>query len=462
MKKINSDSDDFQNINMIYAPNEQTNNTSNNSNYNGNNPQNDYIIFNSPNIPSQNEVQNLNRFSIIKNSVVLQPINSISLFNVLKDVGASIYYNFNKNPKFNEEKAALPIQIFNTNISSKFKEKSELISAFNTVLYMTYRSSFPNLLLKNYLTEDVITSDNGWGCMIRSCQMMLSKGILERKMYKYKRMKNVEEVYYMIMLNLRKETLLLFYDNYVSLDKSISHPDYQYFYDQFSYLVKEDKTYQNILGVFPPFSIQTLCDVSKCAGNWTSDLKIIKAIIEINKQFMNEEDCYIYFENGMISEKKLFASFCKEKTQNSQNLNTLEYKGKLYTFVKGGLIFISLRLGLSNINIESIPTMRIFFCNMKNNIGFVGGRNGKAYYFIGFSEGKFMYLDPHFNQKAVDPEKDEGLSYYIKDVYLLDPSELSSQLTLGIVINNQTDLINFIKDVNEFSIIDNNFISITK
>ena len=96
MKKINSDSDDFQNINMIYAPNEQPNNTSNNSNYNGNNPQNDYIIFNSPNIPSQNEVQNLNRFSIIKNSVVLQPINSISLFNVLKDVGASIYYNFNK------------------------------------------------------------------------------------------------------------------------------------------------------------------------------------------------------------------------------------------------------------------------------------------------------------------------------------------------------------------------------
>ena len=73
-----------------------------------------------------------------------------------------------------------------------------------------------------------------------------------------------------------------------------------------------------------------------------------------------------------------------------------------------------------------------------------------------------MYLDPHFNQKAVDPEKDEGLSYYIKDVYLLEPSELSSQLTLGIVINNQTDLINFIKDVNEFSIIDNNFISITK
>lgn len=462
MKKINSDYDDFQNINLIYEPNEQSNNTSNNYNYNGNNPQNDFIIFNSPIIPPRNDNQKLNCFSIIKNSVVLRPINSISLLNVLKDVGASIYYNFNNNPKFDENKSELPIQIFNRTISSKWKEKSELISAFNTVLYMTYRSSFPNLLLKNYLTEDVITSDSGWGCMIRSCQMMLSKGIIERKMYKYKRAKSEEEVYYMIMLNLRKETLLLFYDNYVSVDKTISHPDYQHFYEQLPYLIKEDNNYKNVLGVFPPFSIQTLCDVSGCAGNWTSDLKIIKAIIEINKQFMNEEDCYIHFENGMISEKKLFASFCKEIIQDSQNLNTLEYKGRLYTFVKGGIIFISLRLGLSNINIESIPTMKIFFSNMKNNIGFVGGRNGKAYYFIGFSEGKFMYLDPHFNQKAVDPEKDEGLSYYIKDVYLLESTELSSQLTLGVVIHNQTDLINFINDVKEFSIIDQNFITMTK
>ena len=214
---------------------------------------------------------------------------------------------------------------------------------------MTYRSSFPDLLKKNYFTEDVITSDNGWGCMIRSCQMMLSKGIIERKIYKYKKENNVDEIYYMNLLQIRKETLFLFYDNYVSMEKTLGHPDYQNFYKQFETIAKQEQKYQNIIGVFPPYSIQTICDVMGCVGTWTSDIKVIKTILEINKLFFNNEDSYLYFCDGNISEKKLLSAFCKEEPmivssdseikykqfESFPESNYYIYKGKTYSFLKG-------------------------------------------------------------------------------------------------------------------------------
>ena len=74
-------------------------------------------------------------------------------------------------------------------------------------------------------------------------------------------------------------------------------------------------------------------------------------------------------------------------------------------------------------------------------------------YYIGItnhsdlSQAKLLYLDPHSKQRAVDPESDEGQSYCVKYIYVLDPKELSSQLTFGIVINDMTDLRHFIEDI---------------
>ena len=475
MQNNNSSNNEYQNINNFYDPNAEPPFINN---------QNGFIIesdfspknHNKSNSPNNKEKEKQNALTLIKNSVVIEPISRISLLGVFKDIGATLYYGFNTNPIFNEAQAAIPVVIFNHLIYNKFKLKSILISLYNTIFQMTYRSSFPDLLKKNYFTEDVITSDNGWGCMIRSCQMMLSKGIIERKIYKYKKENNVDEMYYMNLLQIRKETLFLFYDNYVSMEKTLGHPDYQNFYKQFETIAKQEQKYQNIIGVFPPYSIQTICDVMGCVGTWTSDIKVIKTILEINKLFFNNEDSYLYFCDGNISEKKLLSAFCKEEPmivssdseikykqfESFPESNYYIYKGKTYSFLKGGIIFISLRLGLSTVTEEYLGSVINLFSKIRNNIGFVGGRNGKAYYFIGVTDlpdlpemsdislvlkGKLLYLDPHLNQKAVDPETDEGQTYIVKYVYQLDPKELSSQFTFGVVINNQVDLTNFISDI---------------
>ena len=68
------------------------------------------------------------------------------------------------------------------------------------------------------------------------------------------------------------------YDNYISFHSILLHPDYKYFkykFDSFGY----NKKIESIIGVFPPFSIHTICDITESAGQWISDIRMIKAFI---------------------------------------------------------------------------------------------------------------------------------------------------------------------------------------
>ena len=393
---------------------------------------------------SNNQLNSQKKKTIIQNAIVTKTIYSGSLLSYFKNVGASLYYYFNHNTLYNENQSYLPVVFFDNKLNDISKLKQSSIQIYNSILYITYRNSF------FALTQGSYTSDVGWGCMLRSCQMMLSKGIIERKKYKFKIANKSNDVYFMNLLKIRKETLQLMYDNYISFHSILLHPDYKYFKYKFDSL-GYNKRIESIIGVFPPFSIHTICDITESAGQWISDIKMIRAFIDINKEFLNEEDGLLYFVNGSINLKQLLNTFCTD----IPNLNPIfmNYKRKNYYHCKGGIIFISLRLGLNTINQENIKSFLSLFTKIRNNIGFVGGRNGKGYYFIGItnhsdlSQAKLLYLDPHSNQRAVDPESDEGQSYCVKYIYVLDPKELSSQLTFGIVINDMTDLRHFIEDI---------------
>ena len=118
-------------------------------------------------------------------------------------------------------------------------------------------------------------------------------------------------------------------------------------------------------------------------------------------------------------------------------INIFDYYGEKYKFVKSGLVFLSLRLGLRDLDEFYFDKIPLLFQRFHNNIGFVSGKKNKAFYFIGFNgDNKLIYADPHLNQKA---DIFDISSYEVKDLYLLNVKELSSSLTIGININNSTD-----------------------
>ena len=112
---------------------------------------------------------------------------------------------------------------------------------------------------------------------------------------------------------------------------------------------------------------------------------------------------------------------------------------KFYKFKKSGFIFISVRLGLNNIAEDYHNSIKNYF-KIPQNLGIIGGRNYSAHYFIGETENKLIYLDPHISQSSVPALKDlyiDGLnSYEMKYVYDLEIANMAPGFSMGFYFMN--------------------------
>ena len=402
-----------------------------------------------------NTQKNKSKYDILNLMVINKSNKCKTILPNLKSYFTSIYYNKNSSKNILDMKSFRnPCYIFDSN-KTEILGDLDINYSNNLFLYMSYRSGFENL---NNIGCGNFTSDCGWGCMMRCCQMMLSRGIIKRELFKlYNRKKNISKTDF---IKLKNEVLYLFNDKFILLKELKDNIFLSNIYEKY-------KINQNNYELIPPYSIYILCKLSNSAGIYTSDNKMIKCFIDINEQIFNNSYGIAYFENGTISKLKLLQIFCEKRdliNDNNQNntkinsiinikeediiknidqddplntINIFDYYGEEYKFSKGGLIFISLRLGLRDLDETYFEFIPLLFKKIHNNIGFVSGKKNRAFYFIGCNgDKKLIYVDPHLNQKV---NKHDISSYEIKDLYLLDIKELCSGLTLGIVINNSTD-----------------------
>lgn len=385
-------------------------------------------------------------FKLIKSMAVLKSSNNQTWKDNFKSLVSSLYYNgYGLSKKFDKESPTFPLFLFDTKLNDVIPYKiNRLLKSF---LYMSYRSGFINL--NNNGCGDY-TSDCGWGCMLRCSQMILSKGLIEKKIYQKESSVNND-----FMDSIRKEILCLFNDNYLNYKDIEKHPDFKNFWKLYKELVDTNPEYNSICEIIPPYSIHILCKLGKCAGEYSSDIKMIKLFSKINSDLFNDINI-ILFECGYISKKKLFTYFCEEYTQFDDNFfDTVTYNNIDYIFKKGGIVFISFRFGLYN-NIDSayIKVIPKLFEHFHNNLGFVSGKKDRAYYFIGIQNDKLIFADPHYNQQTTNNSDKDYESYFTENLYLLDFKDLSSELTIGIGIFNLNQFKQFLVDLDWF---DNNF-----
>ena len=310
-------------------------------------------------------------------------------------------------------------------------------------VYMSYRNGLFNT--KNLPgNKNDYTSDCGWGCMLRCCQMMLSNALIKLRINELKE-KNKE----INIKQIKQEIIYLFYDKFISIENI--HINEKLF-EIYRNILKRKVT---AIEIIPPYSIYILTLLGKCPNIFTSDFNMIKTIIKINKILFNESITMIHF-NGTVNKQTIFQNFC-EKCESSIDNDFLIYNKEKYKYKKNGIIFISLRLGLYKIEscfLEMIPKL---FINLHNNIGFVSGKKKRAFYFIGLNDKKLIFADPHFNQN-LETDENNFPSYSINELFLTSIKELSSELTVGVFISSKNDLEQFLKDLSWFKTINPDFI----
>ena len=241
---------------------------------------------------------------------------------------------------------------------------------------------------------------------------------------------------------------------------------------------KSDQKY-----ITSPFSIRNFMKVQKeinpngkKVGEWFSNYDTIKIITEINEQMnenndndfkiINFSEGAIYIEdliNSFFREEEIKTDFCGfenisystfEKSEiylNENNINhdlksdIYVFNKKKYKFADKFIIFVSVRHGLYALDEEVYEDILNFF-DIPSNIGLIGGKNSRAFYFIGKCSNNLLFLDPHYVQSTI-PLSAFGTdsiqeSFRPNDIYYMPINELSPSFTIGFAI----------KDINSFKI----------
>lgn len=371
-----------------------------------------------------------------------------------------------------------------------YKEQSiQLYDRLYNLIWFSYRTNFENYEINN---ENIIT-DAGWGCMIRTGQMIIAQAI--QKLFNVKNLEDFISKFIFLFLDNEIDSEYLCQIEDDNGKKSLSFNSFVKFGNEFIIHGFEEiiNKNPNLNKIYPPFSLKTILTipskVKKNPGEWFSNYDIIDKFYQINRfyhpfNYFSDKKVEIFnFSDAIIIEKiikKCFEececncisnSYVKISSQIYESFhefqvvsrkeednkchcfdNTIKIRDKNYKFKKMFIIFVSARHGLNQID-DSMKDKILNFFNYKNNIGFIGGKTSKAYYFIGNCEDNLIFLDPHHVQNAISINDifvgNGSSSYKPNDVFYMNINELSPSFTFGFAIKN---LYEFEEFINNFGI----------
>ena len=384
------------------------------------------------------------------------------------------------------------IQIFD----HKYTIHEKLMKRLKNIPWLSYRKDFDQIEENG----NIFTSDAGWGCMLRTSQMILAQGLC--KIYSINNLNDFINQYF-----------AYFYDNKIPMkfmcknnsnnenfSKSVEdkennlYDDFEIIDNQKDYFISfinltseiinglenmsERNKYKEYLT--PPYSIRNFIKVQKYvnkngkkAGEWFSNYDATRLIYIINKDMNKHKDCdfkvlnfnegIIYIEdiiNNCFEEENIIEantdfeilSLCNNETVEKIN-NNIENKiyifnDKKYILKNKFIMFVSVRHGLYSID-EGMTDEVLKIFDIPTNIGFIGGKRSRAFYFIGKSATNLIFLDPHYIQETISLKK-LGTNYatesYIpNDIYYMPINDLSPSFTIGFAIKDMKSFKNLMK-----------------
>ncbi|KAI9227794.1 MAG: hypothetical protein DHS80DRAFT_16610 [Piptocephalis tieghemiana] len=262
-------------------------------------------------------------------------------------------------------------------------------------IHCTYRTSFPPL------GEQELTSDVGWGCMMRTGQSLLAQALLLRHLGRGWRIGR--------SVNGRKKD------------------------------AEEDQLHRRILSWFvdtpeAPFSLHAIAQQGQEAhgkriGEWHGPNTLAMVLRDLAGRFP---------ECGLRIAVALGDTIYKDQVRQVATDSGAQDEWQPL------LLLVVVMLGVGTINPVYLPALRVSL-TFPQSVGVAGGRPDASLYFVGFEGEDMLYLDPHRSKPSFPPKSsvqgvmsdEEMVSYHGDEIRRISGAKLDPCALLGFYLEDE-------------------------
>ncbi|XP_039279999.1 cysteine protease ATG4B isoform X2 [Nilaparvata lugens] len=262
-------------------------------------------------------------------------------------------------------------------------------------LWFSYRKGFVPI------GDTGLTSDKGWGCMLRCGQMLIAQALL--------------------FLHLGRDW--------------VWSPG------------TRDRTYLKILRMFEdrrtaPYSIHQIAltgaSEGKEVGEWFGPNTVAQVLRKLSAyDEWSSLVIHVALDNTLVINE--IRESCSGSSSDSRGARS---RGGYW---KPLLLVIPLRLGISEINPVYVQGLKTCF-TFKQSLGVIGGKPNHALYFVGCVGNDVIFLDPHttqqigsINNKDEDSEKKLDCSYHCQQASRLHILNMDPSVAVSFFCRNETE-----------------------
>ncbi|CAG8664043.1 9210_t:CDS:2, partial [Paraglomus brasilianum] len=275
----------------------------------------------------------------------------------------------------------------------------EFVSDFTSRIWCTYRHSYAPIKPTNF------TTDQGWGCMLRTTQSLLANALLVQNLGRdWRRVRKGENTW-----DVYARVLTWFIDDMSSRC---------------------------------PFSVHRIAllgkQLGKNIGEWFGPSTASQALKALVENFSDANMSVYVATEGVVYKNEVYKEALRNSEENFRSV----------------LILVAIRLGISSLNpvyYEGVKACLRF----PESVGIAGGKPSSSYYFIGVEGDDLFYLDPHYSRPAIelknieDYTEEELATFHCDTLRKIPISQLDPSMLLGFYCRTIEDFGNFCERINE-------------
>ncbi|XP_056265979.1 cysteine protease atg4da [Pseudoliparis swirei] len=382
--------------------------------------------------------------------VTVEPDEMDKLKAKLMSAWNNVKYGWTVKSKTSFNKISPVTVLGNSYLLNSEDEVERFRGAFVSRIWLTYRREFPQL------DGSTWTTDCGWGCMLRSGQMLLAQGLLVHLMprgWAWPDAQQLTEVDFEVFRPRSPARAGGVPIPSFGSPRESNTPEKSLTSDQAPKCSqrkrpesKRDRQaeplHRKLLTWFwdqppAPFGLHQLVEISnssgKKAGDWYGPSIVAhilrKAVDKIsvlhNLAVYVAQDCTVYKEDVM--------HLC----DLSRSHTPPEPSSQAF---KSVIILVPVRLGGEALNPAYIDCVKNIL-KLDCCIGIIGGKPKHSLYFIGFQDEQLLYLDPHYCQTTVDVTQ---ANFSLESFHCSSPKKMpftrmDPSCTIGFYAKNKKD-----------------------